>query len=60
MADPDEVKLSTLSKRLLSTPHKPREEYIVKDKVKSDEKPPIDRKTRPASKGRVHKGRTSS
>ena len=46
-------------RHLLDTPPKPHSEMkIGKRKAKPSSKPASESKTRPASKGRVHKGRT--
>jgi hypothetical protein len=54
MADPDEVQLSKLAKKMLAMPPKKREE----SKLGKPRNPSQKQKERPASKGRIHKGRT--
>jgi hypothetical protein len=51
-AEETEKRREAALKRMLSTPHKPH------DELKLGKKPVRASKTRPASKGRVHKGRT--
>jgi hypothetical protein len=46
-------------RRMANTPPKPHSEMkLGKDKTKPGRKPASESKTRPASKGRVHKGKT--
>jgi hypothetical protein len=54
MSDPDEVQLGKLAKRMLSMPPKKRED----SKLGKPRNPSQKQKERPASKGRIHKGRT--
>jgi hypothetical protein len=54
MADPDELQLDKLAKRVLAMPPKKREESKLGKPRNPSQKP----KERPAAKGRVHKGRT--
>jgi hypothetical protein len=54
MTDPNEIKRSKLAKRMLAMPPKPHED----SKLEKPRKPSQKQKERPASKGRVHKGRT--
>jgi hypothetical protein len=54
MADPDEVQLSKLAKKMLAMPPKKRED----SKLGKPGNPSQKHKERPASKGRIHKGRT--
>ena len=54
MNDPEEVQLGKLAKRVLAMPPKKRED----SKLGKPRNPSQKHKERPASKGRVHKGRT--
>jgi hypothetical protein len=54
MTDPDEVQLGKLAKKMLAMPPKKREE----SKLGKPRNPSQKQKERPASKGRIHKGRT--
>jgi hypothetical protein len=49
--DVDERRLASLAKRVLAMPHKPR------DEMKIGKRRAEPSKIRPASKGRVHKGK---
>jgi hypothetical protein len=52
--DPDELQLGKLAKRMLAMPPKKRED----SKLGKPRNPSQKHKERPASKGRVHKGKT--
>jgi hypothetical protein len=54
MTDPEEIKLSKLARRVLAMPPKKREDSKLGKPRNTSQK----HKDRPASKGRVHKGRT--